>query len=290
MDKENSLRLSRDCFNIKTYTVKNKEPFYHDHNFFEIGFVADGLGEHLCEGRYPLCEGECYCIGTSTAHATITSSKIKIIVLMLDKSFISNKKPFILPQETLAYFGLDKYLSNKHSFFERLSFESPKIKRIASILFQAEEALDKNEETMSALRIYEALILASKSNKESKIQRPINDKVVRGIALITENFKKPLSLENVADAMGLSASYAGKLFKEETGYTPFELISEKRLSEAMKLLRETDMSISEVALNSGYESLSLFNRLFKENTAIAPRNYRKQSQENYKSAKQIPDL
>jgi AraC-like DNA-binding protein len=68
-----------------------------------------------------------------------------------------------------------------------------------------------------------------------------------------------------------------KLFKQMAGMPPNEYIQSIRLSEARKLLRETDHSIEAVGVQSGYPDIHYFSRMFRKYEGISPREYRKLS-------------
>lgn len=91
---------------------------------------------------------------------------------------------------------------------------------------------------------------------------------------IAKNCTKDLTLENVADFAGFSKYHFSRLFKQFTGQTFYKYLSEKRINHAEKLLISPDLSVTEVALQSGFTSLSAFNRMFKIVKSCTPTEYR----------------
>jgi AraC-like DNA-binding protein len=75
--------------------------------------------------------------------------------------------------------------------------------------------------------------------------------------------------------VGLSPSAFSRLFRRTTGMTFTQFLNRVRLGQAARLLQETDHVISEIAINSGFENLSNFNRRFRERYGRSPREYRK---------------
>ncbi|MGM9539014.1 MAG: response regulator [Candidatus Onthomonas sp.] len=83
-----------------------------------------------------------------------------------------------------------------------------------------------------------------------------------------------LSLNTVARAVNLSASYFSALFSQEMGKTFTEYVTEKRMERACTLLRTTKMRSSEIAFAVGYRDAHYFSFLFKKTQGCTPRDYR----------------
>lgn len=98
-------------------------------------------------------------------------------------------------------------------------------------------------------------------------------------AYVSENIKSSNAptLGGLANALGYSAVYTGSLVKKLTKKSFTELVMQKRCEEAARLLRETNMSVSEIINAVGYENESFFRRAFKERYAKSPAEYRKNS-------------
>lgn len=95
-------------------------------------------------------------------------------------------------------------------------------------------------------------------------------------AQIESRYSDPsLSIENIADSLGLSASYTGRIFKQATGITILERILEIRMAHARDMLESTDESIASVSEKIGFSSDSYFYKIFKQENGITPAAYRK---------------
>ncbi len=96
---------------------------------------------------------------------------------------------------------------------------------------------------------------------------------------IRQNFRKDLSLEEVAQSAGISPYYFSKLFKEETGINYTEYLTGIRIETAKRLLSNPKLSIKEVCLDAGYTNPNYFSRIFKKWTGITPTEFRDRVQE-----------
>lgn len=96
------------------------------------------------------------------------------------------------------------------------------------------------------------------------------------ISYIQQNFTREISLKEFGKQFHLSEKYISRYFKEHFHITLSQYINHLRLEHARQLLQETTLSITEVAMQSGYENVSYFIRSFKKMYGMSPLKYRKQ--------------
>ena len=97
---------------------------------------------------------------------------------------------------------------------------------------------------------------------------------------IHQNYMENLSLGEIAGSVHISRGECCRVFKRVLGTTPISYLCKFRISQSMKLLTCTGLSISEIARQVGFESSSYFTERFKEELHCTPKEYRKQ----YKNA------
>ena len=91
---------------------------------------------------------------------------------------------------------------------------------------------------------------------------------------INDNLEFDISLENMANLFHYNARYLGRLFKKETGLYINDYITETRLQMAKKLLINSNQTIIFVANKVGFNSVTYFNKIFKQFTGFTPTEYR----------------
>ncbi len=96
---------------------------------------------------------------------------------------------------------------------------------------------------------------------------------------IDNNYRKSISLEEVAEQIGISSYYLSKLFKDRFQVTFIDYLKNTRLQKAKELLLDGSMPLKEIALTIGYKDPNYFSRFFKKETGISPRDYRNQYQQ-----------
>jgi len=91
-----------------------------------------------------------------------------------------------------------------------------------------------------------------------------------------QHYQEEISLKDLADVAGYSSGYALRIFSEIVGMTPFAYIRDIRLSEARKKLRESNLSILDIALSLAFGSHEGFTKAFARQYGLPPRQYRKE--------------
>ena len=99
--------------------------------------------------------------------------------------------------------------------------------------------------------------------------------IVRIKQYIGGHFKENISLEGIAERVGLSASYISTFFKKETGKNFKTYLTEVRMKEAFRLLNSTNLKSYELAEAVGYQDVKQFREKFREIYGISPQQYKK---------------
>ncbi len=95
------------------------------------------------------------------------------------------------------------------------------------------------------------------------------------VALLAERYREPLTVDDVAGAVGLNRSYAMRLFRKMSGTTIQQCIIQHRISHAQRLLATTDKKILAVAMESGFNSATPFYTFFHRVVGQTPQKYRR---------------
>ena len=100
------------------------------------------------------------------------------------------------------------------------------------------------------------------------------DMIARARMRIRESLESPVTIQQIAEDIGVSYSNFRKLFKEHTGFSPATYQQDLRLQRAKELLSSTDMSIKEIAYRLNFESPDYFSAKFKQKTGRKPSELR----------------
>src|ERR671912_323720 len=94
-------------------------------------------------------------------------------------------------------------------------------------------------------------------------------------AFIEDKISNPITIDQLATIVGLSASYFGSAFKASFGETPHSYILRMRITLARRLMLETSTPLSEIALASGMSDQSHFTRVFRRFIGMSPHAWRR---------------
>ena len=105
------------------------------------------------------------------------------------------------------------------------------------------------------------------------------DRILTMLAFIHENFAEKLTLEEISGSAAISTRECLRCFKTSIHQSPMDYLIEYRIRAAKKLLETTDYSITDIALNCGFNSTSYFTKLFHRSCGKTPNAYRKELRE-----------
>ena len=98
--------------------------------------------------------------------------------------------------------------------------------------------------------------------------------IKKAIQFISQNFSSPLSLDAVARHVHLNPAYFSSLFKQSTGSSFKDYLNMVRVEESKRLLTNTNYSVIDIAIATGFEDQSYFSKVFKKYTGLTPKQYR----------------
>lgn len=111
--------------------------------------------------------------------------------------------------------------------------------------------------------------------KHTACNKPIcNFHINKAIYYTYQNYTEPLNIEKMAKYLEINKCYFCQLFKKETGKTYSQFLNEIRIEKSKELLKNTDMSILDIALSVGYNNQNYYTMAFKKITGVTPLKYR----------------
>lgn len=149
------------------------------------------------------------------------------------------------------------------------------LKKLEEAYFQTRVLTKQQYESILRLLTIFAQHLSTLSTqlivKEQQAESPV---IAKARSYISDHQEEDLSLNNVAQAVNMSAFYFCKTFKKSTGMTFTEYLARVRIEKVKNLLLNPHKRISEAAFEAGFQSLSQFNRVFRKVAGESPTTYR----------------
>lgn len=241
----------------------------HWHEFYEIEYVVSGHASEIINGsEYEVAPGFAVLITPADLHSYQNVRKE-------DSLTIYNVKfsPYLLPPE------LQKMLNG---ISEPLCGICPEIGPIFGKLLTEYNNRSFGREQFIISAITQICILLFRCCEQ--VSRSTNDPEHKMVMYIREHYLEPISAKSVAECFHLSPNYFSEFFKKHTGIGFSAYVKKLRLKFAAKLLLTSDMTVNEVAVRSGFNSMTYFFNSFKSAYGMPPEQFRnnaiKHSQED----------
>jgi AraC family transcriptional regulator of arabinose operon len=123
----------------------------------------------------------------------------------------------------------------------------------------------------AALELY---VSECKLDKDSRMMHP---SVLQATRMIQEKYREPLTLQDLADAAGITQGHLIRLFSRAFGMTPIQYLWRYRTERGLDLLRHTGLSVGEIAEWTGFKTSYHFSRSVKDMTGSTPTQIRRAS-------------
>ncbi len=159
--------------------------------------------------------------------------------------------------------------------------DNPKVYE-KNVYYQEYEELNNKQSNKSFLETQGIMLqLVSKFLDEEQSQfgnvQDVPSKIVDLLGFIQLNLHKPLTVKMLADKVNLHSDYLSRIFLKLTGERPLAYIHTKRIERAQYLIVTTDLSLTQIAEDTGFSSLPHFSKVFKAVTSLTPGKYREQN-------------
>ena len=251
---------------------------YHYHEFDKLILFLSGKVTYVVEGvTYFLKPWDILLVQHNLIHKPIIdpSEPYERIVVWLGRDWLSARS-----DDTLT---LDRCFDTvREQGFHLLRCDAEHRLRYMQTIQQLEEALGSAEygaERMADILCQQLLIdvnrdiLRSRTAAEAPDSYRVDPKMEEILKYITSHLEGPLSVDILAKQFYMSRYYLMHRFKDVTGYTVHQYISQKRLLRAGELIRD-GMPVMKAAEQAGYTEYSTFLRAFQNTVHMSPREFR----------------
>lgn len=268
--------------NIYSYITGDPEP-EHTHEFIEMVYIRSGKGQHYVNGTcYNVSRGDLLFINFGQTHAFSAVDPMEIVNCLISPEFIDKE----LINSENAYEILT--LSSFSEFGDLFDNPVPMIRFRGKELLEVEALIkamisefnDKDINYRTALKGYLQVLLtkvfrAMKRSAMDSIMQQMNRATPDILKHIEDSCLEQITLKELAQKCFYNPSYFSKVFKEYYGRSFTDYIHERRVNEAVRLLKETDLSIEAVSRKVGYQDRKQLYKIFKQFMDITPSQVRK---------------
>ncbi|MEO3946623.1 AraC family transcriptional regulator [Gorillibacterium sp. CAU 1737] len=265
---------------VRVEAVKYKEAVqtetHHDHEAYELYYLVAGERYFFIKDRtYHMHKGDLVLIPTHVLHKTSSARKDghERILIHFRKEALDG----LLPEYEERI--LDMFAQFPHI---RLSVkEQAVIRRIVDSMLYELEAEKPGAERYARLLLAELILLLiriteGRHAEVAEFPNSLHHKVSEVAQFIGEHYGEPITLNGLSERFHISPFYLSRIFHQVTGLPVVSYINHVRVEEARLLLATTEMSVTEIALKTGYQSVTHFGRVFKAAVGLSPQKYRQE--------------
>lgn len=231
-------------------TQRNSLPNWHEN--IELLYCIGGKGYIRCGmDSYDFSTGDIFTVNANTPHCVCSEGSVRYCCLIIDNTFCTDNG---IPISTLQF---------------QNSIRDPELNALFESVKTAFESYDENavwaiaDIRYAVLGLLRGLCKGYILPESQKITSSANEHVKNALTYIRKNISEPISLDGVADYVGVSKYHLSREFKAFTGKTIVQTINILRCIEAKRLI-EGGMRVSTAAASCGFENMSYFSRTFKK--------------------------
>ncbi len=230
----------------------------HWHEFYEIELIISGSGSYIIDGVERKIEKNMLFFMTPVNFHRVVTDGSQVITLMFMGEVCDKNMLFRLS-----------------SVFEAggVSLSDTDARYLAAVMHELNIASSENDDEYSFHLLNS--ILGKICRLTNKHRHGHLSKVQTAMLFIQNNFRSDIGLEHIARAAGVTPSYMSSIFLKDCGINFKEYLSGIRYDYAKKMLEFSDMTVTDICYESGFNDYANFERNFKTRFGMSPREYRK---------------
>ncbi len=250
----------------------------HWHNYVEI-IRADrsGICYEINGHSYTLAKNDFLFIWPGELHALIYQPRPSYVqLLQFDYAFLSQRPDFqkisflfhaLRHIESEKQIALSQALGNLFDTLQKIFFSADNFLEVKCCMVIYEFFISVGEHLLSASS-------PCQQKKVTLHSSQVTERMISICSYLSLHCNEAITLDTAAQKAGFSKYHFSRLFKEFTNDSFTDFIIKERLRNAEELLHNTSLSITDVALQSGFNSISTFNRVFRKQKHCSPSQFR----------------
>lgn len=276
--------LQRDGFPLSIIRYDPQPPLPltpHIHDFTELVVITGGQGRHV-SGRssYPLSAGDVFVISGTRSHNYIEMNELCLINILFDSQGMGLGRGDLtsLPGYH-ALFTLEPNWRKSDQFRSRLHLSGRELNTAIAMVDQIDKELTRRAPGFQALTtsvFTQFVVFLSRHYEQAAI--PDTQALLRlggAMAHLEQLQNTRVSLDDLADIAYMSKRNFLRAFKKATGTSPIKYLLQLRIRRAAADVRQSDLSITEIAFDHGFRDSNYFSRQFHQVMGLSPRDYRR---------------
>jgi AraC-type DNA-binding domain-containing proteins len=280
-------------FFIRKYsTMPGTDPKFHRHEYMQINYVCKGKGKHrINNSEFILVKGDIFVIPPYVPHCIlpIEGNEMEVYEFEFVPGFINQS--FETGENTASFLDfayIEPFLVCENKVRPRLNLTGTIQSEIEEIIKEASleyEAKKPGYTLLIKSLLLKLLVLVGReftvqleSSESFSIFQRHREAILDALKYIKNHSNEDLNADDIALKCILSPSYFRYLFKNITSKTFTEYLNDTRIEKALEMLKTTDKRVLDISLETGFNNVSHFNKVFKSKTGLSPVEFRKTTQ------------
>lgn len=263
------------------YGSHDEDVFMHSHaDFSELVIVLNGTAMHKVDNEsFFIKKGDVFVISDNITHGYEKTNDFRICNIMYRPEALLTSVTDVKKLAGFhALFVIEPYLTIERGFQSRLKLELAEFDQVSSIIASmVHEYGNKAKGWKTLVDAYFMMLVVLLSRAYSMPSPDVKSDIIniaKSVSFIESHYIDPISIEALATKSNLSARHFTRIFRDTYLTTPGNYILSLRMQHACRLLLGSSDSISEVALQSGFNDSNYFTRQFHKQFLMTPREYR----------------
>ncbi|MNW32545.1 HTH-type transcriptional activator RhaS [compost metagenome] len=253
----------------------------HQHvDFSELVIVLNGHATHIVNHEESFIKkGNVFVINGGTSHAFKAPHDFKICNIMYKPEMLKSAGTDLRTLNGYqALFILEPFYRSINPYKSKLNMSISNLEYVSSLISVMIEEYDnklQGYQTMLASRFMELVVYLSRQYDQQ--EKGVDSSMMHlasAISYIEDHYLEQVTLEEIATRSGISVRHLNRIFRAYYQTSPIAYLQRLRLDRACTLLKRTDLSITEISYECGFNDSNYLTRQFKRTFGMSPKSFR----------------
>ncbi|TYA71735.1 AraC family transcriptional regulator [Seonamhaeicola marinus] len=263
-------------FRVSLFEDKEFPAAWHFHKEYELTYIIKSTGIRYVGNSMGSFESDdLVMVGANLPHCWKTigeqTEDVKCIIIQWDESLLKNW----LDKEEVKHINELLKRSQRGIKFNLVFAKELKYNLIRLVKAQSFERLIIFLQILQKLALTNDFELLAGSNFSNSLSSKESERINVIYTYLKENHLNKITLSAMANEVAMTNDTFCRFFKKTFNTSFFSFLNEYKVSIASKMLIDTDLSVSEIGYNTGYNNLTFFHRQFQKHMGMSPSKYRK---------------
>lgn len=254
----------------------------HQHSFSELILIYRGNAVHQVDDlSFPVSAGDIFVISGRRKHRFVDTNDLALVNVIFSPELLNMNEWDIsdLPGFR-AMFMLEPEYREKHQFKSRLELSGNELRKTMSVIRRLSDEIEceapgfKLDAKAILMRLLVYIARCYEKNAKTNPHTMSLLRIAMAIDYLDKHYLEEIDYKELGRIASMSQRHFQRIFRHALNCTARQYVIQLRIRKAMRLLRETSRSVSEIAFECGFDDSNYFSRLFHKYSGTTPLKYR----------------